>query len=109
MMEYLYLGPTPYEEDAIQLTPTCDTIAMRKQVRDYVTMLEQRFPDAPEEAYFSIKSEYHDYGTYYEAIVKYNEDNEDAVKYAFCVESNLPARWNDKEKIDWKEQVLEEV
>jgi hypothetical protein len=108
-MDYLYLGPTPFEEDAIQLSPTCDTVEMRKQVRDYVAMLEKRFPNAPDEAYISIKSEYHEYGTYYEAIVKYNKKDEDAVKFAFCVESNLPARWNDKEKIDWKTQVLEEV
>ena len=109
MTDYLYLGPVPCEEDAIQVSPTCDTVAMKKQVRDYVTMLEERFPDAPEEAYFSIKTEYHDYGTYYEAVVKYKDCDEDAVNYAFFVESNLPSRWDDKEVLDWKAKVAEKV
>ena len=109
-MEYLYLGPVPYEEDCVQVNSNTDYVtAMKAEIRKYISLLETRFPDAPENAFFTMKSEHHDFGPYYEAVVKYDENDENACKYAFCVESNLPARWDDEQKIDWKAQVLEEV
>ena len=105
-MEYLYLGPIPCEEDAVQISQYYDTSEMVKQVRQFIAMLQERFPNPPDQAFLAIKREgMHDYGTYFEAVIKYNDDDRDATEYAFFVEANLPARWDDKEVLDWRKPV----
>ena len=44
----------------------------------------------------------HDAGTYLEAAVYWNTDCPEAEQFAFFVESNIPARWDDVEQLDWK-------
>ena len=73
------------------------------EVRKYVQMLNDRFINVPEGAWFGIKREDgSDYGSYFEAVVYYFEDDEEASNFALFVESNCPMTWNDTEKIDWK-------
>jgi len=40
-----------------------------------------------------------------------SDDDEESTQFAFFVESNIPARWDDTEQIDWKapKKVLTEV
>ena len=95
-----YLGPNPCEEECADMH---DYSAHVAEVRRYVQMLNDRFINVPESAWFGIKREDgSDYGTYYEAVVYYLEDDEEASNFALFVESNCPMTWNDTEKIDWK-------
>ena len=52
---------------------------MKSEIRKYISLLETRFPDAPENAFFAMKSEHHDFGPYYEAVVKYDENDENDI------------------------------
>ena len=73
------------------------------EVRRYVEMLEARFVNVPEGAWFGLKREDgSDYGSYFEAVVYYFEGDEEASDFALFLESNCPATWKDTEKIDWK-------
>ena len=97
---WLYLGPSPCEEECAQMN---DYEAHIAEVRKYVQMLKDRFLDIPESAWFGLKREDgSDYGTYYEAVVYYLENDQEASDFASFVESNCPFKWNDTEKIDWK-------
>ena len=97
---WLYLGPNPCEEECVNMD---DYAGHRAEVRKYAEMLKERFIDAPEGAWFGIKREDgSDYGTYYEAVVYYLENDEEASNFAFFVESNCPVTWNDTSKVDWK-------
>ena len=97
---WLYLGPNPCEEDCVSMH---DYTEHRAEVRKYVEMLKERFIDAPEGAWFGIKREDgSDAGTYYEAVVYYLDDDNEASDFAFFVESNCPMTWNDTSKVDWK-------
>jgi hypothetical protein len=104
MREWMTLGTVPYEEDCVQVNPNKDYLpAMQADVRRFVKFLEERFPNIPEEACFGVKRESgHDAGTYLEAAIYWNTDCTEAEQFAYFVESNIPARWDDFEQLDWK-------
>jgi hypothetical protein len=102
MKDFMTLGPVPFEEECIQVSPEVDYSAMQKEVSNYVALLESRFINIPENAYFGIKRESHDFGSYFEAAVYWETEDSDSQAFAFFVESNLPATWKDDNKLDWK-------
>lgn len=97
--DWMTLGPCPYEEDCARMD---DYSAMTKEVRRYANLLDSRFLNIPESCYFGVKSELHEFGTYKEAAIYYEMDNEEAAQFALFVESNCPATWDDDAKLDWK-------
>ena len=99
------LGPVPFEEDCIQVSPEVDYSAMQKEVGNYVAMLERRFVNIPENVYFRIKRESHDFGSYFEAAVYWDAEEADSQAFAYFVENCLPASWNDDAKLNWKTPV----
>ena len=105
MKDFMTLGPVPFEEDCIQVSPEVDYSAMRKEVANYVALLESRFINIPENAYFGIKRESHDFGTYFEAAVYWDTEDADSQAFANFVESHLPATWAEDSKLDWKTPV----
>ena len=102
MKDFMTLGPVPFEEDCIQVSPEVDYTAMRNEVSNYVALLDSRFINIPENAYFGIKRESHDFGTYKEAAVFYDTNDSDSEEFAFFVECRLPATWDDVEQLDWR-------
>ena len=101
MRDFMTLGPVPYEEECIQVSPEVDYTEMRNEVSKFVAMLERRFTNIPENAYFGIKRESHDFGTYFEAAVYWDTNDTDSQTFAFFVENNLPATWKDDATLDW--------
>lgn len=102
--ECLYLGPTPTDEEAVQVSEEDYTPAMIEQVDRYVEMLQNRFPNCTN---VTIKrdSQPHDFGTYYEAVVWYNEQY---VGEALFIEHNLPEKWSDTEVLTYTPDVEED-
>ena len=93
MRDYITLGSTPSDEDCAQVgTPSYRTDALQ-ECRRFVAQLEQQFPALPDGVYFSTKSFPHDFGTYYEVVVNYDDDDIAQVDAAFDVENNLPTNW----------------
>lgn len=89
MRDYLTLGPVPVDEDCQQIgTPGYDYEKDTADLRRYKAMLQKRWP----EAHFAIKSFPHDFGTYREVVVYFDDEEDDPV--AFEVEANLPQVWD---------------
>ena len=104
MREWMTLGTAPYEEDCVQINPNKDYFSeMQVEARRFVNFLGERFLNIPDEAYFGIKRENgHDAGTYLEAAIFWDDKCPESEQFAMFVESNIPARWDDTEQIDWK-------
>ena len=102
MRDYMTLGSVPYEEDCIQMGKD----GQKEECRKFVNMLREKFINIPEWASFSVKSNPYEYEYYYEAAVNWNTEDEESTQFALFVESNIPARWNDTEQIDWKAQAV---
>jgi len=94
-MEILELGSSPADEGCVSVSHDADYLpAMREECRRYKKLLESLFP-IPDDvnAYFGIKSYPHDFGTYMEVVVKFDEYDDKAAEFAYNVEDNLPAKW----------------
>ena len=94
-MDTLELGSAPSNEDCVQVSRTEDYIApMKNECRRYLALLETLFP-VPEDvkAWFFIKSNPHDFGTYYEVAIRFDDEDDKSVSFAYSVEENLPENW----------------
>lgn len=93
--DYITLGATPCDEPCAQVgSPDYYEKAM-VECRRYRDLLLKRFGEPPEGARFGIKSFPHDFGSYHEVVVVFEIENEKAKEYAYNVEANLPARWEE--------------
>lgn len=92
-MAYLNLGSTPGDEPCTQIGDDGYAVKAKGECRRYIEQLIKQFGHPPGQAYFAPKGFSHDFGTYYEVVIWYTEDNQEEINYAFNVENNLPARW----------------
>ena len=96
MFDYIELGPTPYGEDCAQVGSDDYSSKIKVETKRYVEQLEKRFPQLGEaHCTLRVKGFPHDFGTYHEVCIVYNEDDAIAVNFAYFVDSNLPEFWND--------------
>ncbi len=93
MRDYITLGPVPADEDCIPCGHD-----RKKEIKEcvrYLGLLNKMFPNLPEECLFAIKSFNHDYGTYREVVVYFDDEDEEAIEWAFFIESHIPIYWDD--------------
>lgn len=94
MRDYLTLGSVPSEEPCTQVTNEPDYLRKQKiECREYIKALRLKFGEEPEGAELVVKGFPHDFGTYCEVVVYYDDSIEEAVDYAFKCESNGPLTW----------------
>ena len=92
-MDYITLGSTPPNEDCAQVGSDNYRERAMKECRAYKNQIERLLPP-PDGAYLSIKSFPHDFGTYHELVVWCNEEDEEASNYAYKLEGEGPANWD---------------
>lgn len=92
MFDYLNIGSVPHSEDCLPINHE----DARKQVQRFAAQIIKAYPPVWG-ASVRVKAFDHDFGTYYEAVVYYDTDNEDAQAYAYAVEAD---RLNKLEKWD---------
>ena len=93
--DYLNIGSTPSEETCLPVNHQ----DARKEVQRFVDQIFKAYPPVWG-ASVRVKAFDHDFGTYYEAVVYYDTDNEDAQKYAYMVEADPLQKlnkWTDTE------------
>ncbi len=90
MRDYLELGPTPAEEDCVQVGTDDYLAKARVESKVWVDQLERKYPDLD----FRLKSFPHDFGTYLEVVIMYDDDDPKEVKAVFRVEATLPRHWD---------------
>jgi hypothetical protein len=90
-MDRVEIGCTPYEEDCAQVGARDYDYAKvaRHECKAYIAALRKVYGTEPEGAYLSIKSNAHDFGSYYEVVCRYEENNAEAAKYAWSLEIGL--------------------
>ena len=98
MKDYVSIGSTPSNEACAQVGSDGYCIKSRIECVVFANQLLRMFPDTPEGAHVGTKSFPHDFGTYYEVVVKYEDTDESAMHYAFMLESKAPEDWDDEAK-----------
>lgn len=103
MMDFITLGPVPYNEDCAQVGDPGYGERVRVECSAYVEQLERTFPipaNLVGKVFFKRASYGHDFGTYFEVVVQYDTNEPAAVQFAYEVESSLPPYW-DAPAADW--------
>lgn len=95
MKDYMTLGPTPSAEECIGVGDPLYHTAGREEVKRFRQMLEAMYPEPPYGAYFAVKSFPHDFGTYRDVCVIFDDDDEEATAFAYHLEANTPETWAD--------------
>lgn len=95
MIDCIELGTAPYDESCVQVGSEDYREKALVEAKRFKKLLIKKFGEPPEGAYFVIKSYPHDFGNYYELVIKFDETIEAAINYAFLVDNNLPSNWND--------------
>lgn len=95
MRDEMPIGCTPSDEDCAQLGVMDDYPRWAKtECQAYIRALRKKFGEEPDGARLRVKSNPHDFGTYYEVVCAYDTDNEEATAYALKVEEGL-ATWEE--------------
>jgi len=104
MRNFEYLGPCPVLEDGIQMNQE----GHYAEVVRFRNMLREKFINLPETVSFAVKENPHDAGSYYEVIVRFDDDEEESSACAYFIQDNYPQYWTETNVVDW-EQVKEKV
>lgn len=96
MLNYESLGPTPAGEDCIQIGDANYSNKAGSECSRYRDLLKLKFPEAGKYGCsFHRKSFKHEFGTYYEIVVQFDDSRGEALEYAYFVEANIPEFWGD--------------
>lgn len=96
-MDYIEIGSSPCDEDCAQLGSDNYYNKAQKECKAFIKQLRRVFGDEPAGARLRIKSNEHDFGTYYEVVCQYDDsDNNEAFAYAINCENNTPQKWDEE-------------
>ena len=99
MREHLEIGSSPNAEECQQVGSDDYNQLGFDECEIYARQLQRQFPNMPAGCFFKVKANSHDFGTYYEVAIFFDDDDEDAVNYAYNIENNPPEFW-DPEALD---------
>ena len=93
-MDYLSLGPVPSSEDCAQLGAEDYGPSSVRECTEFIGQLIRQHGEPPMGARLTRKAFPHDFGTYHEVCVIFDEASEDAVAYAYRLEAETPETWD---------------
>ena len=99
MVDYLEMGSVPADEDCAQVGTEDYEKKAVKECRRFAAGILNLFGQPPEGAGIGIKKFPHDFGHYFEVVVHYENDVEEAMDYAYKVEMECPGTWAELEKV----------
>lgn len=94
MREYFEIGCTPANEDCF---PAGHPLA-RAECHIYKRQLERLFPLVK----IGVRSNPHDFGTYYECVAYYDDEDDKQLGQALAVEGDSPTHWDTLAKQELK-------
>jgi len=95
MLETFELAITvPHEEECAQLGSEMYQTRARQEVQAFTRQLLRIHGSPPEGARFKIIRCPHDFGTYLDLALVYDEDNEEHVEWMLKIESGIPDKWD---------------
>ena len=95
-MDEMTIGPTPADETCAQVGSAEYLRDARRECAAFINQLRRVFGPEPDGARLFIKSNPHDFGTYYEVAVKYDPASAEAMSYALQCEGSAPGQWDDE-------------
>ena len=95
MIDYLTLGPTPCEEDCVQVGEPDYMPRAELESERFIKVIRKELGPEPFGAALRVKTFNHEFGLYVEVVCYYDDKLDEAVEYAFRCESDAPSCWGD--------------
>lgn len=99
-LDYVTIGSSPANERCAQVGEDDYAEKARRECSVFAAQLARFVASAgktiPADARIVTKGHNHDFGRYYEVAVTFPYDDEEAMEFAYWLESNLPAEWDDE-------------
>ena len=93
MKDILYYGPTPVEEDCVQLSDPNYMELAKIECQRFIDLLRSKFGPEPKGARLFIKSQPYDFGAYMEVVCQFDTDYPESIQYAYNIDENVPCNW----------------
>jgi len=91
-----YLCSTPVEEDCAQVGEENYEQRAKRECRALIGQLIRMYGEPPEGVTLVTKGFPHDFGTYYEVIVNFDDANRKQTAYACMLVDGLPDLWDEQ-------------
>lgn len=92
------IGCSPNNEECAQVGSEDYYDRAMKECRAYLNQLQRAYPNPPDGVRLKIVSHPHDFGTYHEVAVVYDDENEKHCDYVFGNLENGCEYWDDEAK-----------
>jgi hypothetical protein len=102
MKDHVNIGPVPCNEDCIQVGEENYQARSRTESLRFLKLIQEVCGPEPENAKLVIKSFPHDFGSYIEVCVEFNDEDEQAIDYAYHCEAHAPANWDGSGGVKWE-------
>ena len=100
MRDYINIGPTPCDETCAQVGDNNYGIRSKIETRAYKNQLNRMFPEVlnSKTLSFSVQTFTHDFGSYKEVVINYDDDNEQEYNdiALMLVDRNTPTNWDEE-------------
>lgn len=101
--DYFNIDSTPTEEKCAQIG-SVDTTVLRLEAIAFRDQLERQFEPFPEGFTIKLNKNYHEFGTYYDLQLWYQDGDETpSLMKALDIESNVPEHWDEEAREYLKE------
>lgn len=99
MKTYLDISATPAEESCVQVGSENYPYWAKLECLTLIGQIRRQLGPEPESAKLITKANPHDFGTYYEVVINYDDDYPDATTYAFdCEAGRMGTEWDAEAK-----------
>jgi hypothetical protein len=98
------IGSSPADEDCVQVGSDNYAARAKQECLRYIELLRRKFGPEPAGTRLVTKGFPHDFGTYYEVCVVYDDNDRAGLDYALLLEGNSPATWDDDKPLPPAEQ-----
>ena len=109
MRDYITIGSTPCDEECAQVGAEGYMERVNKECRVYIRQLWRQLlvkgitpHNAPETFNLVVKGNAHDFGTYFEVAIRYDDSNQEAMELALDLENLVPTNWDEEAKKELK-------
>lgn len=103
MRDYMEYSTVPVEEDCAQVGTLNYAYDVRHEYSALVNQLEREFGKPPEGVEYSLRSCPHEFGTYYQLKVSYDDETEEHTAFVYDkLEEHFPGAWDSLAKDELK-------
>lgn len=88
MRNFEMIGVTPHDESCAQVGSPDYAQRAKQECARFMEQIRKHYPE-PEHGYLRIRSNPHDFGTYYEVAAYFDDEDEESTTWAYDIEGDV--------------------